>query len=173
MPVHEPKMMPEPSGQLADVSGADATRLRKIWPGNNLDMPWRPHELGDVLSHQLAAELDIAPSAGPAGTLGRATYADLLLRDAAPPLGVLRGVKDWAKPFTFCDDGELPREVAGVLYYAAILAARLRLGKRISEQEDALLARAARWALRLPWLDASMTPLFTEAVASLETGPAE
>ena len=168
------EMIPEPSGgHPADVSHADATRLRKLWPGNDVDAPWRPDELGDVLRHQLAAALDVRASDVAVANEMRSTYADLLLRDASPSLELLRGVKEWAKRFTFRDDGELPREVAGVLYYAAILAARLRLGERISELEDALLARAARWALRLPWLDPSMTPLFTQALASLETGPAE
>jgi len=167
MPASDAEMIPEASGHLAYV---DATVLSKIWPGKDLGSPWLPDELGAVLRHQLGATLDVGPSQEPAVNKKPATYADLLLRDAAPPLEILRGVKDWAKPFTFRDDGDLPREVAGVLYYAAILAARLRLGQRISELEDALLAKAARWALRLPWLDAAMTPLFTEALTSLEVG---
>ena len=167
MPASDAEMIPEASGHL---TYADATVLSKIWPGKDLGSPWLPDELGAVLRHQLGAILDVGPSQEPAVNKKPATYADLLLRDAAPPLEILRGVKDWAKPFTFRADGDLPREVAGVLYYAAILAARLRADARISELDDALLARAARWALRLPWLDASLAQLFRDALAALGPG---
>jgi hypothetical protein len=62
-------------------------------------------------------------------------------------------------------DGDLPREVAGVLYFAAILATRLRLGERISEIPDERLRQAARWALQMPWLDEGLAGLFREGLA--------
>jgi len=149
----------------------DAARLSRLWPGAGLDLAgaWRPGDAADALRHQLAAPLDAAAPAGPAGPPPR-TYADLLMRDTDPPAEQLRRVKDWAKPFMSRDDGEVPREVAGVLYFAAILAARLRR-QRISGLPDDRLRQAALWALRLPWLDPGLAVVFQGAAALL--GPTD
>jgi hypothetical protein len=53
----------------------------------------------------------------------------------------------------------LPDEIATVLYFASIVAAMLRCGRRISKLDDEALVHALDWALDQPWLDASMRDL--------------
>jgi hypothetical protein len=90
---------------------------------------------------------------------------------AVNALAALRGLKNWAKPQMSRDDGDVPREIAGVLYYAAILRARVRFGERLSELNDDRLRGAAAWAEHRPWLDDDqLKELFRQAGSSL--GPA-
>ena len=164
--------MPDtPRRDASDLSRVDPARLGSVWPGLGLPTAglWRPEELGDVLRHQLSAPLETAGTGG--DEPGRPTHGELLFREEDPPAAALRRVKDWAKPFMSCDDGDVPPEVAGVLYFAAILAARVRLGLRISELPDARLGEGARWALGLVWLDAAAVPLFRAALAAFESDP--
>src|SRR5687768_10590892 len=122
-----------PHDDQTDLSQAGVESLSQLWPGAGLGTAggWRQSDLGDVLCHQLAAKLDLG---SPEGCVSPQTYGDLLLRDPTPSVEALRQVKEWAKPFMSRDDGDVPREVAGVLYFAAIFAARLRLDRRISDQ---------------------------------------
>src|SRR5688572_27287258 len=98
-----------------DLSHAGVNSLSQLWPGAGLGTSgeWRPSDLGDVLRHQLAATLDLGHADGCASPR---TYGDVLLRDAPPSVEALIRVKEWAKPFMSRDDGDVPREVAGVLY---------------------------------------------------------
>ena len=153
-------MSDQPGRDLPDLSRADAARLSSLWPrGRSVGAgPWLPGELGDILRHQLSVPLEGGPGAGAHGAVE--TCGDLLLRQANPAVADLRRLKQWAKPRMTGPDDDMPREVAGVLYFAAILAARLRLGERISEIADERLRQAARWALQLSWLNAEMAALF-------------
>src|SRR6185437_13333535 len=105
-----------------------------------------------------------APRTGPATTLAA------LLSDPAPPVEALRRVKEWAKPAMQGYADDLPREVAGVIYFAAIHAALARAGERITHLTDASLRKGARWALRRPWLDPECAGVFREALAHLGSG---
>jgi hypothetical protein len=128
--------------------------------------------LGPLLRHQLASLAPAAP-----GTRAAQTFREILLtnRPAPEALPALRQIKDWAKPQMSCYDGEVPREVAGVIYFAAILSARARFGERLSELGDDRLRAAAAWAQRQPWLDDDdddndeLRELFRQAEASLES----
>ena len=129
--------------------------------------------MAEGLRLQLAAPLgppvaDPDAGSGRDGGGGPCTYADLFAH-AAPPTDVLRRVKDWAKPQMARHDAELPREVAGVIYFAAIVADRVRGTGTISELTDDRVRQGAKWALRLPWLDPGLADLFREAVAALES----
>lgn len=167
-----------------DLSTIDPGRLSRLWsavvpPGSDGVGGRAPHEvagpgavacdllpsdLAEILRHQLAALLDPPASFGPDGD-APITYGELLAVPA-PPIAVLRRVKDWAKPMMSRDDGELPREVAGVLYFAAVAAARVRGAGPISDLPDERLRKGATWALRLPWFeDSGLVVLFHEAVA--------
>lgn len=81
----------------------------------------------------------------------------------------LRRVKEWAKPQMARNDGEVPREVAGVIYFAAILRARLRFMERLSKLDDGRLRDAATWAQRQPWLDDELRELFRQAESKLKS----
>jgi hypothetical protein len=165
---------------LSSLSHLDAARLSRIWPGED-DAP--AAALRRLLAVPLAALAQPpgaghAPDAGAApadaGRVGPATVGELLAH-AAPSLELLRQVKDWARPAMTRDDPELPRQAAGVLYFAAIVAARARAGEWITDLPYEHVRQGARWALGRPWLGEPMAGLFRESLAALEgpTPPAE
>jgi hypothetical protein len=84
-------------------------------------------------------------------------------------MSALGHVKDWAKLQMCRNDGDVPREVAGVIYFAAILSARVRFGERLSQLDDERLRAAAVWGQRQPWLDDELGELFRRAEASLNS----
>ena len=146
---------------------------------------WEPAELGDVLRHQLAASLEFgedaeehdlrftaAAQAGAAPAPRRAATLAALLSDPSPQVEALRRVKDWAKPAMQGYSDDLPREVAGVIYFAAIHAALARGGERITHLPDGSLRKGARWALRRPWLDPVCAAVLRDGLAHLDSGPA-
>lgn len=137
---------------------------------------WRPDELAQVLQHQLNAPLlyheeSIAPFPRK-GDKAMRSFGQLLT-DPAPPLDLLRLIKDFAKASDARTGGPLPSEVAMTLYYAAILAALTRRGDRISELSDPALRTGTEWVLRQPWLPVTLRPVFEAGVATLsgETVP--
>jgi hypothetical protein len=149
------------------------------------DVQWEPAELEDVLRHQLAAPFEFgeaddgdalrftatAPGAPPAPRRGSTLAA--LLSDPSPQIEALRRAKEWAKPAMHGHADDLPREVAGVIYFAAIHAALSRGGERITHLTDGALRKGARWALRRPWLDPLCAAVFGEGLAHLEAGGTE
>src|SRR5205823_4989142 len=94
------------------------------------------------------------PAAGPAD--GKApplnSFGDLLSHPR-PPLELLELTKEFAKTSDTRASSPLPPEVATVLYYAAIVAARLRHGAGITGLGARDLRDGIAWALRQPWLD--------------------
>lgn len=152
---------------------------------------WEPGELGDVLRHQLAAPLyfggggdehelrfDAAPAPShlvpsPAPRARPPTTLAALLSDPAPPVEALRRVKEWAKPAMQGYTDDLPREVAGVIYFAAIHAALARAGQRITHLPDGTLRKGAKWALRRPWLDPLTVAVLREGSAHLVPGTSD
>jgi hypothetical protein len=152
---------------------------------------WRPDELGQILKHQLEAPLlfDLGTSHDPAtGGPARAARADEdapvaadpggtevsnfgeLFLHARPPLPLLRLTKRFAKTSDRRQTNPLPEEVATVLYYAAIVAALLRHGQRISRVSESTLREGVDWVLQQPWLSAALRGLFDEAHAAITPG---
>jgi hypothetical protein len=107
-----------------------------------------------VLRHQLGAALreDLGRFAPASADPTPATFGELL-HHPDPPLELLEGVRRFAKAQRDQVGSALPEEVAAVLYYAAIVAARLRCRQRLSHLDDDALAAGLRWALGQPWLD--------------------
>ncbi len=178
------------------LSASPPHRLEPLLALDGRTVPWTPGELPDLLRHQLSAPLagDL-PVAAPRGVgaasggtgrdevtsggtvagfaarLGRAdpSFADLLTAPA-PPLGLLRLVKEFGKRCDADPDRPLPPEVASVLYFAAIAAAYVRHGARITALGDDALRAGVDWALAQPWLDGRLRPLFAEARERLAPG---
>lgn len=136
---------------------------------------WQAVELADILAHQLRAPLlfdlkqpEVPSCAGdpqraaPAATMK--SFGDLL-RHPAPPVELLRLTKEFAKSSDGAGGCALPAEVATVLYYAAIAAARLRLNVQISKLTTSELQDGFNWAIRQQWIDDHTRSLFTEALA--------
>lgn len=154
-------MTPTALVQLFDLSGERAET-------------WSTHDLRAMLAHQLslplvfdrsgtAAEADDAATARPQ-SLKR--LADLL-EQPHPPLADLVLVKTFAKVSLNAHPEALPEPIALVLYYAAIVAARLRLRRRITQLDDAKLLEGIRWALEQPWVDPPLRQLFEEGLVEL------
>jgi hypothetical protein len=167
--------------QLASLLSCD-TQERRVWT---------PEEMGAVLRHQLS----LPPGAdsrdgnadpnqgGPADTLAHAestsdaagaqcgTFADhwSLFASATPPLELLQAVKDSAKSAAQHADSPLPDEVATLVYFAAIAAALVYCGQRISRLDDTGLQWGFEWSLRQDWVPEQLRSLYEQARQKLLT----
>jgi hypothetical protein len=132
---------------------------------------WLSGELGDILRHQLTAPVDFDMSRldpQSARRLRRTMAASVprirsfadLFRHPRPPLKLLELTKQFAKASRNHPESPLPEEIASILLYGSIVAARLRWGQRISDLDDDALLRALRWCLQQEWLDDAMRSLF-------------
>lgn len=125
---------------------------------------WTPDELGAILRHQLAApvqydlmlnraehdETTAQPAEGQA--LRGGTFGDVL-HEARPSLELLEQIKQFAKQHHSRPNGSLPAPVARVVYYASIVAAMMRCGRRITRLDDQSLRQGLEWAVAEPWVD--------------------
>jgi hypothetical protein len=135
---------------------------------------WRSDELAEILRHQLDAPLlfdlsamgadGAAAASGEAGADHAWSFGALFLHPR-PPLTMLRLTKRFAKTSDRRSANPLPSQVATVLYYAAIIAALLRHGERISGVDDAGLCEGTAWVLGQAWVTGPLRELFREAQA--------
>ena len=145
---------------------------------------WEPAELGAILEHQLSAplecdlshlekdlarrldELDSAP--------GKPikTFADLL-HHPHPPVELLELTKRFAKACRTRRDGPLPGEIATVLYFLSIAVALAKCDRRITKMDDQSLRYSLDWALKQPWLDASVRELLREGQAAIDSSASQ
>ena len=158
---------------------SDPRRLAGLVSLAGDDTPqWTPKELASMWKHQLDAPLNFdlsTISKNVDATITMATqvekrplakFADLF-HHPRPPLELLQWTKDFAKGHTVSGNG-MPSEIAAALYYGSILLARLRCNRKISELDDAALAKGARWVMGQSWLDEDSRELFANGLASLE-----
>jgi hypothetical protein len=143
---------------------------------------WSPAELASLWRHQLAAPLlvdlgTVEPDA--AMTISQATATDLrklesfvdLLDHPSPPIELLQLAKSFAKSRRSAGpDAGFPAEIATGLYYLSIALALTRLGRRISEMEDAKLKQGFEWAVRQPWLDSKSKEVLESGMTSIAEG---
>lgn len=158
------------SARAADNSepGSLASMLEVGWETGR---PWGEGDLAAVLRHQFAAPVgcDLGPAGADASADRRAgirTFGDLL-HHPAPPVELLVLAKDFAKASRADPHAPLPKEIAAVLYFAAIVVARRRCGARISQLSPEELRAGVDWVLAQPWVDAATRGLF----GSAGTGP--
>ena len=85
-----------------------------------------------------------------------------------PPLDLLSAVKHGARRATRGDNGSLPKDIASLVYFAAIAAALVRCGQRISKLDPDLLCQGAQMMLDRPWIGEPFRPLFEEVVVRSE-----
>ncbi len=145
---------------------------------------WGDDELGAILRHQLSAPMQVdlinlerglalkvrnlADSLG----LTLKSFGDLLAHPN-PPVELLKVTKDFAKACRLSPHGNLPREIASVLYFASIAAALVRCRRRITGLTNDALDEGFRWTLTRPWLDAPTRDLTQEALHLLHTQPGD
>jgi len=146
-------------------------RLLSVTAGS--DAGWGDDDLGDILAHQLRMPLLSPAGSNPTGGTGGSrsqisfvTFGDVLL-ERAPDLSLLERIKEFAKDCRMNPDSTLPAEVAMVLYFGGIVAARLRCGATITSMDDDALRNGVRWVLNRTWLDHGLRPLFMEAERTL------
>jgi hypothetical protein len=137
---------------------------------------WRTEELAALLRHQLAAPVavdlgSLSPAvaqslkslSGAQGLLIR-SFADVLYHPH-PPLDLLGLLKDFAKAAAAVTAGPIPRDVAQVLYYAAI-ASGLRAGRsEITSLDEQALREGFAWVHAQRWVDPEVQELLTAALA--------
>jgi RNA polymerase sigma-70 factor (ECF subfamily) len=125
-----------------------------------LELPPAPDDFAAQLRKVLATRLPSPSADSPRPFLGD------LLSDPGPPLELLEQIKDFAKESRTDPESPLSPAVATIVYYAAIAAALLRRGERISRQDDATLKQGFQWCDR-PWVEDWLRVLFNEAAGKL------
>ena len=141
----------------------------------NLTDLWQSDELEAIFQHQLSASPEVDLRSFDAATVDRLvsgssqasvpprSYRELF-QQSHPSTQWLDLTKRFAK--AAANDGSLPREIAAVLYLAAISAAWVHGHCRITELDnDALLPKIA-WAVTQPWLDEQTRQLLDVAQAT-------
>jgi hypothetical protein len=63
-------------------------------------------------------------------------------------------------------EDEMPKEIAAVLYFAAIVVALRRCGARITRLSDGELRAGVEWVLAQPWIDPATRALFAEVFSA-------
>src|SRR5438045_2904635 len=106
-----------------------------------MTQPWRAQELSAILEHQLSAPMESDLSSEAASDKGSAQCVHLgtfgyLFHHPAPPIELLRSVKDFAKANRNHPASALPNEIATLLYFTSIAVARTRCGRRITSLSE-------------------------------------
>ena len=148
---------------------------RVVEPGASAERFWAPDELGQILTHQLVAPLAVdlqvvgRVEAARAAELGQfaspriATFRDALLHPR-PERTILATIKQFAEVELHSREKSLPHVVALLLYDAAIVAARLRCGARITSLPDPKLAESVTYLLTEAWLEPAVRDLLAEGL---------
>ena len=146
----------------------DSAQLASLMSLDQAERPnWQADELSAILQHQLKAPLMLdlrLPAPAPAGL---DTFADLL-HHSHPPVDLLEQTQQFAKNSARHPDSPLPREIATVLYYASIIVARLRCGRKITQLNDDALRRGLESLIAQPWVDEATRRLFREGLMALK-----
>jgi hypothetical protein len=154
--------------QLAALMAAGEERARL----------WRPDELAAIFRHQISTPMLVDLGSFDPGTASKLkiltdaqglllkSFADLF-HHAAPPIELLRMVKDFAKANLDHPESGLPPEIASALYYTCIAAAMVHLDTRISKLPDAALREGLRLTQAQPWLDDRTKELLGQALTTL------
>ncbi len=143
---------------------------------------WRPDELAAIFRHQISAPMLVDLGSFDPRTATRLktvseaqglllrSFADLL-HHSAPPVELLKLVKDFAKANLDHPESGLPTEIASVLYYTSIASALVHLDMWISKLPDADLRRGLDWTLAQTWLDDATKELLAKALEKITAGP--
>ncbi len=158
-----------------DKSGMSKDILRSLMdPFQPAVASWSASDLRSILEHQLASTLlseadklaELSQSSRKAvlavlDSCGCKTFFDVLTK--VPSGAALRILKDYAKG-SMAEDGGLPRDVARVIYVAAILRSRQAGIAEMTSLSDASIEREARRCLTFGWLPDSARKLLGVAI---------
>jgi hypothetical protein len=129
-----------------------------------MDNIWSDEELPYIWSRQLSASLidEFKPFGAAAAliaqTLGEAADPPIrtfehLLHHRAPPVELLRQVKEMAKRDAVDPESSLPKPITAALYHISILLGRSVCRVSIASLPDVKLFEAVRWLSNQGWLD--------------------
>jgi hypothetical protein len=160
-----------------DLTRSDPRLMAELLTaGGGAEPLWRAEELAAVLKHQLSAPVEFEPHARsrdphPGHTRTKpgipVSNFDELFHHPNPPVELLLLTKEFAKASRVQLESLLPQEVATVLYYASIVVARTRLGKRISGLDDKTTRKGIEWVVAQPWVDERTRGIFKEGLTAL------
>jgi hypothetical protein len=155
--------MPDSSNASSKLAGAIDV---DISPGSR----WSQEELGEMLAHQLRTPFrdDLAAlSADWAKQLDRLAVPEErnlsighILRSPQPRMELLQLIKDFAKRAIDREVSALPEELGGLLYYASISTAWIRLQTKLHSLNDAALKQGLTWATSQSWITPELRELF-------------
>jgi hypothetical protein len=94
------------------------------------------------------------------------SLGDLFAHDCPPEL-LLRAAKEFGRAHALAAVHDMPPDVTRVLYYASIVAARVRIGSRITELKDTELIAGVQWVLEQTWVNDSIKSLMREGLHAL------
>jgi hypothetical protein len=162
-----------PSHSGRDLNTTHPSHLAKLlWIDPKLPL-WSEEDLAEILSHQLSTKLTTDLTRMPISDAtqnelrdNEQTFADLLCA-SQPSIDLLRAAKEFAKTSRSDPNSLLPTQVATMLYYATIVAARLRRDETISSLAAPELLSGIEWSLSRPWLRPPLPSLFEEAKQKL------
>jgi len=163
-----------------DLHASDPRALGRVMGlGGTGERIWRPEELATLLRHQLSASIQFDLGNLDAGMAARLkalgagenlllnSFNDLL-HHPHPPIELLMMTKDFARAIQNHPDSPLPREIALLLYFASIVVALVRCGRRITSFDDKTLRRSLEWFENQPWVEESMRSLLGEGLRWLD-----
>ena len=142
--------------------------------------PWSDEDLEGILRHQLASDMasfipdtkldsrdGVNPAGADPGLSSRPVTFDDLLRHPYPDIPFLEAVKRRAQGCANAPSEEIPIEIASTLYFAAIAAALVRRGVRITQSGDDVLRYGLELMLNRPWIQGPCRELFEDALEAL------
>ena len=157
------------------VQTAQPQQLAKLLdPDHDSRTIYHGADPGLILRHQLQAPLTEELSSSIAGV--RVQTLDLdpsflcfedLFHNPHPPIEILKRAKDYAKTCRARQE-LLPAEVATVLYYAALVAARVHLNTNITQLPDSELRNGMHWAIQQDWVDEKTKGPFREGLEKVK-----
>lgn len=155
--------------------------LRALMTPSQPDMvPWLSKDLRAILEHQLTttlgSELDYLVEIS---HLSREQVSSILkgiehrtfgnlLQDISPSIQVMRLIKEFGKA-SMMGNGDLPRDVARVLYVLAILRGRQAGVRNISMLDEASLEHEVRRCLTFGWLPDYVRDLLRTSLSGLHS----
>jgi len=170
--------VPESDSSAAVFKGRAKDLAALMATGEECSHLWHADELAAIFRHQISTPMLVdldnfdphaaarLKMASEAQGLVLKSFADLF-HHSAPPVELLKLVKDFAKANVDHPESGLPSEIASALYYISIAAAMVHLDTRISRLPDAELRRGLAWTREQPWLDEITQALLTNALHKL------
>jgi hypothetical protein len=143
-----------------DLTKTSPTLLAQLMGLEGTSPLWSESDLAAMMRHLLDSPLP-GKSATP-----HLTFAQILFA-SHPEIDQLRRVKDFAKSCRMDPENGLPEELATVLYYAAIAAARVCCGQSISQLGPVELRDGIEWALARRYLPDALGDLFRAAARAM------